>query len=1121
MKRLKNLLSFFLLTIAANVLGMILFGPVIYAQVPNNFPMPTIIPASPEMHSLGKFGDIPTSNYTGVPDISIPVYTVKVGKLSLPINLCYHASGIEVSQESSWVGLGWNLLAGGQIALIPVGGFDDPMWRLNWNEFQPFLNYMGGYPDMKNEDHYVDWECISVNPSQTVTSNVIKALLCGAEAHDVFSANFLNYSFKFIKSPKDVSSYIFVGQKNKCVIVRNPGEFGFVITGEDGTIYRFDCQESHSSYIFGWYLTKIISSTGDTISLRYKTAQVKKIPALNERYSVHYGSGGAGGSTHPQRESPYITETTYQYLEEIETRNELIIFESDNNRLDLNGGYKLSRIIVRDKFNQVDKFNIRFKYDYFSGCSVGGDFLNDGGDYSQGLTADNKSKRLKLDSLIIGTSVSNNNYVFNYYQQVPLPYKTSFAVDHWGYYNGQENSSFINPSYARTIIPNLYALSVARGISIGDFPAELFFNGATRGASGNFITAGMLHSIQYPTKGKTVFKYESHDFNNYKYLSAEDEPDLMQNYNASVQFIADYPAYSVTEDEFTVSHRTSVHFIGYTEYYNDTICLEGIQVEGGFTTRTYRYTGQQGSEHLAEWDEYFWLDPGVYRLRCTVSGNSSLELGIPIITGDISYFDHDEELLSAQKYIGGGVRIKSIVNYDEYNNILTSKKYSYIKEDGTTSGRLLIPLINYEQKNITIGHAEPDPYGGCPYTYTINRPTYTLYGSSYVYPSTHPFGNNVGYDRVVVETYSDLNNIGKEIQYFSNNDALLMHDRIPYFLNNPNGNLIKRILQNDIGDTVFVEKSEYSILQDTETAEILNAYAEDLYSGPTDICCVSYNPLAYIGRFNIYSYPTRNYYSTLMTKNITNYLPTGKVSIISSYTYNPNNFSIKSTRVSTSENSISKYYDTNYPVDFPANPILSSMVAKNQINIPIEQSEYINTNNKFTITTNFELQNNSFYAPGSVTSKKGNYNTETRLVYDKYDNYGNITEVHQADNIKESYIYGYNHCYPVVKGTNIDEATLNTRIQQSLPAGFSTIDALLLNSGTQPGSAWNAFNSNLRNSCPNSFITTYTYDPVYGMTSATNANNITTYYEYDELGRLKLEKDSDGHILKTYEYHFK
>ncbi len=52
-------------------------------------------------------------------------------------------------------------------------------------------------------------------------------------------------------------------------------------------------------------------------------------------------------------------------------------------------------------------------------------------------------------------------------------------------------------------------------------------------------------------------------------------------------------------------------------------------------------------------------------------------------------------------------------------------------------------------------------------------------------------------------------------------------------------------------------------------------------------------------------------------------------------------------------------------------------------------------------------------------------------------------------------------------------------------------------------------------------LTTYTYKPLVGMTSGTDENEVTTYYEYDDLGRLTTTRDDDGHIINQTGYHYK
>ncbi len=63
--------------------------------------------------------------------------------------------------------------------------------------------------------------------------------------------------------------------------------------------------------------------------------------------------------------------------------------------------------------------------------------------------------------------------------------------------------------------------------------------------------------------------------------------------------------------------------------------------------------------------------------------------------------------------------------------------------------------------------------------------------------------------------------------------------------------------------------------------------------------------------------------------------------------------------------------------------------------------------------------------------------------------------------------------------------------------------------------------NNLRTLLPNIMVTTYTYDPLIGITNITDAKGATIYYHYDNFNRLEFVKDAQENIISKNQYHYR
>jgi YD repeat-containing protein len=835
---------------------------------------------------------------------------------------------------------------------------------------------------------------------------------------------------------------------------------------------------------------------------------IKTVPSLNERIGLNFPDDYPNQKIKRQINPGW---TNNLYLASIETSNEKVLFDLENRSDMPDGARRLKTIKVFDKLLGKRIINDSLSYDYFTGTDIGGDYTTDDNYKGNAVADDLLRKRLKLTKLtrFDANAAKGEEYTFAYNESVNLPLKSSFARDYWGYYNGQENASQLIPNGAQhTLIPKLRDI-VLPG-SYPDIPEEFWkFSGANRGASAGNITAWMLQSIRYPTGGRTEFQFEPHAFSNQTYLSAEDRNQLYTTPVPIPSVFYNNPTASqqYKSQPFTLNARTLIHLEG---TINGNISGQYLTLDQllGTYIAIYNPTGPQAityqlttsdydtftTYHLKIWKTDFYLDAGSYVLTCGVPSTLGYQGYTDIVSASLNYENYHPEVLANAKPIGGGVRVQSITNYDENNKVVLTKNYTY------KGGKMLTPLQMLENRwvhGITQTHV------------------YTLSSDSYNPPASAYCGTNVGYDKVEITNLAGSNTNGKEIDSLRNNPGTQIFSGCNFYdYDCSNGDVLKRVYLNSASDTVKVEKMTYA--------------ASDLYNEAINFVFEDnflYNGAAFCGfqdpcRYNIFVFPNKGLWSYLQRQETTDYVQGNKISKTTEFIYNITNYCIKEYKETNSDQK-TKITHYTYPVDYSSMPY-STMAGFNITNPVIEQSEYIGSDFLQSTLTSYRNWSNAVFKPDTIRTKTKTSNYEPRIEYDKYDNKGNFLQFHKDNDVITSFVWGYNQTYPVVKAENVDHASLNsavTLVQTDLQ-GFLTNSIKDLTTDAQK-SAWKSFNASLRDALPpNVVVTTYTYAPLIGMTSSTDPNGFTTYYEYDTFGRLKLIRDKDNKILKQYHYHY-
>lgn len=476
-----------------------------YAQTTIPLDVPRIVPISPTATAMEKYLTYPVDHCTGVPNITIPLYEIVAGEVTIPVSLSYHASGLKPKDGNTLAGTGWTLNLEPSVTRQVCGAPDD--------------SYYGWFNDPR-KDYY---------PGNNIEESRIR--YCNELVNNIRDTQPDKFSYKL---PNGSGSGYFLDYIHFLSIPRNNDKFervtanGMRITDANGVKYLFNGEtEKCGDIITRWLCKSIWSPNNASRALvdfsyymldhksppgRYYNLNNKVIvslqdgfnkqniftiqtPSQNRHYSITYPSEPTNG----------IPDATLTPISESQARvyyPEINSFIDDNmiiarlNEVNFLGNkmsvsYKGAGIVpnnssVLDEIEITDKDGIKVRSIKFY------------------ITPYNSNTSLtKLDSVVISApGAESRKYAFNYHNTWNVPSVYTTAVDHWGFCNGSDGwSEPTVPSFRS----GLTLLSVNGGASQH---VMLNFQGAGREPSHEWTKTGVLTNITDPQGITTKFIYE-------------------------------------------------------------------------------------------------------------------------------------------------------------------------------------------------------------------------------------------------------------------------------------------------------------------------------------------------------------------------------------------------------------------------------------------------------------------------------------------------------------------------------------------------------------------------------------------------------------------------------------
>jgi YD repeat-containing protein len=973
-----------------------------------------VMPPSPNSSAFAQYGNWPVSLYTGVPGISIPVTVLKGRTISVPISLSYHASGNHVGDIASWVGLGWSLNAGGVISRS-VRGLPDESY---------YFTYSSQYANPNDLSS-------SVPESTDQTRLVAVAKNMADSEQDAYNFSAMGKSYRLLILADGTVKTI---PHSNIKFLENPivGTTGttWIVLLENGTKLTFggvNFMESTSNqgyksaegngiaFVSSWQLQSITSVTGEVINFTYTASLIEQDSYFSEsdfiKYSLLSGTAGCDmlEESAETKYTPSIQQVSSLSLASIESELERIEFISTPGRQDLYGGSVLSQVkvysTISNQYIEDYNFNTSYTGAVYSEATLTGT-----------LNTSYFSKRLRLNSVerrdVTNPALPKQKWSFDYNPQ-NLPSRRSFAQDHWGYFNGATtNTTLLPPVYFQ--LPALPGFEEYR-TSTGFIPGN-HNGGANREGNEIYMQAEMLTAIHYPTGGHSQFTFEANR------VPATEETFTETPLTLAIQLT---PTSGVNSEyqtgTFTITKPSYVSVL-----LSSDISPSVLQDFPDAHVRAAIYDANNNLMEIIGADGTYWfnmLNAGTYTFKIFTNAVSTSLAPGDYIHGEATLKYSMSNGVQTYSKLTGGLRIKSIIDYDNATSAGVNRKYYEYDSP------MVINDINMEKDYETTQFSATKESGG-PTCECMN----TIRNSSTKYASGSIQGGTTGY-RQVTTLYGTNAENGKTVSFFTSDpdDSLVT---IPLF--DPHDFPYPPKVSRDIRRGLLLSQKDYNA-QHVLLKQIDNTYSfsptgvvigykagyKEIIS---DVLCS--DPYRACGIFRVY-YGIEAEQVKHLTSAQTIYDINGQnpmTTVTTQYYDNPLNTQPVRTETLDSKGDTVKVYsrtalektDINIatPLSSGASSAIDSMLSKNMVSQLIQQEKYKNDDMVSRQTTTYALWNSDQPLPQSVQTQFGTGAAFTNTTVNNYDLKGNLLSVTPIDGVDKRYVWDYKYSRPVAEVIN-------------------------------------------------------------------------------------------------------